>query len=75
MLVLGAGARDVASERRVASRRALDRPRPQLFNHYADGSGFWDGDQIGLEGATTAEALTRWEAMGTTSMGPSLGPQ
>jgi len=76
VLVLG-GSRAAAPQRRGAPRqeKRLAAAGSGFYNHYADGCGFWDGDQIGLDGAARADDCERWEGCATAGMGPSLGPQ
>ena len=48
--------------------RVLRLPRlgEQRFNHFADGSGDWGGETLGIDGASGAQA---WQARGVSGIG------
>ncbi|GAB4818499.1 hypothetical protein N2152v2_005545 [Parachlorella kessleri] len=51
-------------QQRVQQRRR-ELAQLTVYNHYADGKGFWEGEDIGIDGCESAGLA--WEGMGTTS--------
>ncbi|KAK9145977.1 hypothetical protein Sjap_005880 [Stephania japonica] len=43
-----------------------NKPKP-VFDHYANGSGWWDCDMVGLDSGVVCNEV--WEGMGSTTLG------
>jgi len=64
-LVLGD---DPKPKRKLNAQRRVDELPRTIFNHYADGGGWWDTDMVGLD-SDEVGSTEIWEGMGSTTIG------
>lgn len=64
-LVLGD---DPKPKRKLNVQRGVDEIPRTIFNHYADGGGWWDTDMVGLD-SDEVGSTEIWEGMGSTTIG------
>lgn len=65
LLVLGD---DPKPKRKLNVQRGMEEIPRTIFNHYADGGGWWDTDMVGVD-SDEVGSTEIWEGMGSTTIG------